>query len=62
MGSLVVHDVMVILLSFLFIYALLFFVNLKDVCVNVVWGNAQVLDEELDLFGLVFLGWYSICY
>ena len=33
-----------------------FFINLKDVCVNVVWGNAQVLEEELNLLWLGFLG------
>ena len=39
MGNLVAHDVVAILLYFWFIYAFfyfLFFVNLKDVCVNVV--------------------------
>ena len=35
MGNLVAHDVMAILLYFGFIYALFFFINLKDVCVNV---------------------------
>ena len=33
-----------------------FFINLKDVCVNVVYGNAQVLNEELNLLWLGFLG------
>ena len=33
-----------------------FFVSLKDVCVNVVYGNAQVLDEELNLLWLGFIG------
>ena len=38
------------------IYLYFFFINLKDVCVNVVYGNAQVLDEELNLVWLGFLG------
>ena len=35
MGNLVAHDVVTILIYFWFLYAL-FFINLKDVCVNVV--------------------------
>ena len=51
MGNLVAHDVVAIL-----IYLYIFFINLKDVCVNVVYGNSQVLDEELNLLWLGFLG------
>ena len=36
LGNLVAHDVVAILLYFLFVYALFFFINLKEVCVNVV--------------------------
>ena len=30
-------------------------INLKDICVNVMYRNAQVLDEELNL---LFLGFF----
>ena len=43
-------------ISDLFILYYYFYINLKDVCVNVVQGNAQVLDEELNLLWLGFLG------
>ena len=36
MGNLVTHDVVAILIYFWFIYTLFFYINLKDVCVNVV--------------------------
>ena len=49
MGKLVAYDVMVSLIYFYFIYTLFCFINLTDICVYVVWGNAQVLDEELNL-------------
>ena len=56
MGNLVAHDVMAILLYLWFIYALFFFyINLKNVCVNVVKQNAKVLDKELNLLWLGFL-------
>ena len=35
-GNLIAHDVLAILISLRFIYTFLFFINLKDVCVNVV--------------------------
>ena len=50
-GNLVAQDVVAIL-----IYLFDFFINLKDVCVNVVYGNAPVLNEELNLLWLGFLG------
>ena len=50
-GNLVAQDVVAIL-----IYLFDFFINLKDVCVNVVYGNAQVLEEELNLLLLGFFG------
>ena len=37
-------------------FNLFLFINLKDVCVNVMYGNAQGLDEELNLLWLGFLG------
>ena len=40
----------------LFIHYFFIYINLKDICVNVVYGNAQVLDEELNLIWLGFLG------
>ena len=36
MGNLVAHDVVASLIYFSFIYTLFFYINLKDVCVNVV--------------------------
>ena len=33
-----------------------FLINLKDVCLNVLEGNATILDEELNLLWLGFLG------
>ena len=56
MGNLVVHDVVVSLIYFYFIYRLFYFINLKDICVYVMWGNAQVLEEELNLLWPSFLG------
>ena len=57
MRNLVAHDVMASFIYFCFIYTLCFFFrNLKDVCVNVMQGNAHVLDEELNLLWLGFLG------
>ena len=58
MANPVVHDVMENLIYFWFIYTLFcfFFINLKDVWVNVVKENAQVLDEDLKLLWLCFLG------
>ena len=41
---------------FMFYLYIIFFINLKDACVNVMYGNAQVLDEELNLLWLGFLG------
>ena len=49
MGNLVAHDVVASLIYLCFIYTLFFFINIKDVCVNVMYENAQVLDEELNL-------------
>ena len=56
MGNLVAHDVEATLIYFCFICTLFFFINLKDVCVNVMQGNAQVLEEELNRLWLGFLG------
>ena len=56
MGNLVAHDDVASLIYFCFIYIYIFFINLKDICVYVMWGNAQVLDEELSLFLLGFFG------
>ena len=56
MGNLVAHDVMVSLINFYFIYILFSFINLKDICIYVMLGNAQVLDEELNLLWPGFLG------
>ena len=56
MGNLVVHDVVVSLIYFYFIYRLFYFINLKDICVYVMLGNAQVLEEELNLLWPSFLG------
>ena len=41
---------------FMFYLYIIFFINLKDACVNVMYGNAQVLDEELNLILSGFLG------
>ena len=49
MGNLVAHDAMFSLINLYFIYILFSFINLKDICVNVMLGNSQVLDEELNL-------------
>ena len=56
MGNLVAHDVMasLIYLCFIYIYIYIFFINLKDICVYVMCGNAQVLDEVLNLLLLGF--------
>ena len=59
MGNLVAHDVVGSLIYFCFVYTFFLFINLKDICVYVMYGNAQVLDEKLNLlllgfFGLVF--------
>ena len=43
-------------LIYLYIIIIIFFINLKDVCVNVVYGNAHVLDKDLNLLWLGFLG------
>ena len=45
-------------LEFIFVLFIqdLFFINLKDVYVNVVYGNAQVLDKEFNLLWVGFLG------
>ena len=56
MGNLVAHDVVASLNYFFFIYTLFFLINLKDACVNVMQGNALVLDEELNLLLLDFFG------
>ena len=56
MGNLVAHDVMESLIYLCFI-----FTNIKYVCVNVMQGNAQVLDEELNLLLLGFF-WDGIPY
>ena len=58
MGNLVADDVVASLI-YLFLY--IFFINLKDICVYVMWGNAQVLDEELNLLLLGFF-WDGIRY
>ena len=60
MGNLVAHDVVASLIYFCSIYTYFFFINLEDICVYVMEGNTQVLDEELNLllvgfFGIVFL-------
>ena len=44
------------ILFLFYLYIIFFYINLKDVCVNVVYGNAQVLDEEINLLWLGFLG------
>ena len=56
MGNLVAHDAMTSLIYFHCINKFFFFINLKDICVYVMYGNAQVLDEELNLLWLSFLG------
>ena len=57
MGNLVAHDVLASLIYFYFIYTLFFlFINLTDVCVNVMYRNVKVFDEELNLLWLGFLG------
>ena len=57
MGNLVADDVVASLIYLFFIYTLLFFfINLKDICVYVMYGNAQVLDEELNLLLLGLFG------
>ena len=50
------NDEVASLIYFYFIYTLFYFINLKDICVYVMWGNAQVLDEELNLLWPGFLG------
>ena len=54
MGNLIAHDVVASLIYLCFIYTF-FFINLKDVCVNVMYENAQILDEELNFLWLGFL-------
>ena len=56
MGNLVAYDAMVSLINFYLIYILFSFINIKDICVYVMLGNAQVLDEELNLLWPGFLG------
>ena len=53
MGNLVAHDVVASLIYFRFIYTF-FFINIKDICDYVIQGNAQVLDEWLNLLLLGF--------
>ena len=49
-GNLVAHDVVASLIYYCFIYTLFYiYINLKDICVYVMLGNGQVLDEELNL-------------
>ena len=56
-GNLVAHDVVASLIYYCFIYTLFYiYINLKDICVYVMQGNARVLDEELNLLLLGFLG------
>ena len=59
MGNLVAHGVLASLLYFYFIYTLFSFINLKDICFYVMYGNAQALDEELNLLWPGFLGMVS---
>ena len=56
MGNLVAYDAMVSLSNFYLIFILFSFINIKDICVYVMLGNAQVLDEELNLLWPGFLG------
>ena len=55
MGNLVAHDVVTRLIYFYFIY-ILFFINIKGVCLHVMLRDAQVLDEELNFLWSGFLG------
>ena len=55
MRNLIVNDVVATLIYFYFIYTLFYFINLKHICVYVMQGNAQVLDEELNLLWPGFL-------
>ena len=48
MGNLVAHDV-VASLNYLFYLYIIIFINLKDISLYVMLGNAHVLDEELNL-------------
>ena len=61
MGNLVAHDVVASLIYFCSIYTYFFFINLEDICVYVMEGNTQVLDEELNLL-LVGFFWDGIPY
>ena len=56
MGNLVAYDAMVSLINFYLIYILFSFINIKDICVYVMLGNAQVLHEELNFLWPGFLG------
>ena len=55
LGNHVALNVLASLIYFYFIYTF-FFINLKVLCVNAMEGNAQVLDEELNLLWPIFLG------
>ena len=55
MWNLVTQDVVTSLIYFFFIYTF-FYIYLIVLCVNVMEGSAQVLDQELNLFWTGFLG------